>query len=369
MTTRRRATAAWMAAVVVATGAGVFAGRATLTPPPAVVEAAPVPTYTVEETTVGRSSTFQARATWPTRDLAFATEDGTVTSVEASPGAPVAAGSVLYRLDLRPVVIAQGDTPAFRALAQGDRGPDVTQLQQLLIDLGHSRAQADGRFSARTTTAVKAWQRSLGVEATGVVGDGDLVFAPVLPARVVLGEDVAIGRRLMAGDLTVQVVTAEPDITITVDGNSEIPTPGAGVTVTYAEHAWTGVVGDAEPASGDRTGTVVRLLAEDGRPVCADGCGHIDPTASVGHLAARVETVASASGPVVPVSALGSDAVGGTFVVARDGTRREVTVVVTDGSRAVVEGVVAGEVIHLFAAAPDAEPVPEAGPTSGAAAA
>ena len=106
---------------------------------------------------------------------------GTVTAVP-KPGAVVDRGQSLYSVDNRPVTLLFGDLPAWRRLAAGMAdGPDVKQLEQNLIALGHAteaELAVDEKFTAATTTAVKRWQKALGLEETGVVELGQAVFLP-----------------------------------------------------------------------------------------------------------------------------------------------------------------------------------------------
>lgn len=62
---------------------------------------------------------------------------------------------------------APANRPALRA---GQRGSAVTALQNQLKRHGFSPGAADGDFGARTTAAVKAFQRAKGLTADGVVG-------------------------------------------------------------------------------------------------------------------------------------------------------------------------------------------------------
>ena len=54
-------------------------------------------------------------------------------------------------------------------LRKGDSGPDVTYLQTLLCDVGEMLT-ADGKFGAKTETAVKDFQRLYKLTVDGVVG-------------------------------------------------------------------------------------------------------------------------------------------------------------------------------------------------------
>jgi putative chitinase len=59
-------------------------------------------------------------------------------------------------------------------LKQGSSGPDVTNLQQKLKDLGFDPNGVDGHFGPGTTTAVTAFQQSKGLQADGVAGPATL---------------------------------------------------------------------------------------------------------------------------------------------------------------------------------------------------
>lgn len=55
-------------------------------------------------------------------------------------------------------------------LRVGSRGSNVAQLQRALAAHGFSAGSADGIFGARTHAAVRAYQRSRGLAADGIVG-------------------------------------------------------------------------------------------------------------------------------------------------------------------------------------------------------
>lgn len=350
---RRVTVLAWAVSVVVAVGVGLLAGRAVFAPPSVEQEAGAVQTYTVVEATVGQSSTFSARAVWPTVDLADGAVSGTVTTVDIAAGQQVEQGQTLYTVGLRPVVAARGAVPAFRDLSEGKTGRDVAQLQQLLIDAGHLSGKADDKFTSRTARAVRVWQRTLGVEQTGVVLAGDIVYVPELPARLLLADEVRVGAVVGPGSVTVRSVDGAPEISLSIAGSSDVPPVGTAVTATFGDLTWEGVVGELRsPAEGAAETTAV-LLASDGGPLCGQTCDQVPLEVAPGAIVARVERVASATGPVVPVAALGTAADGSVFVLDQAGARRPVQIVATDGSRAVVDGLTAGEIVRLFAT-PDA---------------
>ena len=59
-------------------------------------------------------------------------------------------------------------------LKQGSSGPDVTNLQQKLKDLGFDPNGVDGNFGAGTRDAVMAFQQSKGLQADGIAGPATL---------------------------------------------------------------------------------------------------------------------------------------------------------------------------------------------------
>lgn len=59
-------------------------------------------------------------------------------------------------------------------LKKGMTGPDVKELQKILIEIGFD-VNTDGRFDAGTENAVKDFQKSQGINSDGVVGKGTLL--------------------------------------------------------------------------------------------------------------------------------------------------------------------------------------------------
>jgi peptidoglycan hydrolase-like protein with peptidoglycan-binding domain len=117
-----------------------------------------------------------------------AAPSGTFTWI-AGEGTIIALGDALFRVDNRPTVLLRGEIPAYRAMASGDDGVDVAQLQESLIDLGFAPDDlAIGEFDDATLKAVVAWQLSNGAHPDGVVNLGEVVF---LPNSLRVGEVVA----------------------------------------------------------------------------------------------------------------------------------------------------------------------------------
>ena len=144
---------------------------------------------------------------------------GTVTAVPGA-GTVVERGQSLYSVDNRPVSLLYGDLPAWRRLAAGmTDGPDVKQLEENLVALGHATdadLAVDERFTAATTAALKRWQKAIGAEETGVVELGQVVFLPgALRVADVKAEKgaAAPGSPVLTGTSTSRVVQVDLDAT------------------------------------------------------------------------------------------------------------------------------------------------------------
>ncbi|WP_051722331.1 peptidoglycan-binding protein [Streptomyces albus] len=138
---------------------------------------------------------------------------GTVTWLPRT-GAVIGRGEQLYRLDDKPVLLFRGRIPAYRELSAGaDPGRDVRQLERNLAHLGYTGFTVDDAYTDGTAYAVRRWQRSLGLPATGRVELGRVLFAPgdvrVGGAETGLGEETAPGSPVLATTRTGRSVTAE----------------------------------------------------------------------------------------------------------------------------------------------------------------
>lgn len=227
-------------------------------------QSTPTPTTTRPDDATSDSASGTASATGST------TTTGTVTAVVGA-GSEVQAGQVLFRIDGRPTVLMAGEEVTYRDLGAGVAdGPDVAQLEQNLTALGFTddgELTVDQHFDADTTAAVEAWQESLGVEATGVVTYGDVLFLPA-PVRVAAVE-VAVGDTVEPG-VHVLDVTAE---TLVAVGNLPVAqqaevAEGSAVTLTLADRSTAGgtvlaVGGDAtRPEDGAVTESTVEVQVQ-----------------------------------------------------------------------------------------------------------
>lgn len=335
--------------VAIVTGAaalGWWAGTTVASPPEDPIEPVAEIEYTVAEGEVGRSLSFGAVAEWDRTLVGRNQAPGVVTEVVAD-GTPLAAGAVTARVDLRPVVVAQGDVPMFRDLARRASGPDVVQLQALLTELGFYAGELDGVFGAGVRSAVQAWQDSMGVEDDGVVRRGDLVFVPELPARLVVASDLEVGTPLSGGEPLLFRLAPAPVFAIRLAPEQRDVVPlDADVRVAYPDGVWDAVIASvSEPL--DEGILELALTAPDGGPVCGDECAEWVAIEGRTVLGAEIVVEPTVAGPVVPGAAIRTRPDGAPYVVLDGGAEQEVTVLGASDGLAVVDGVEAGDVVIL----------------------
>jgi peptidoglycan hydrolase-like protein with peptidoglycan-binding domain len=330
-----------LVAVLLTGVAGGWALRAILAPAPDVLASPGFTLVAAQQGAVGQSLRLNTSAQWVPERTAVGQAAGVVTTVELEPGDRAETGTVLFTVDLRPVVVAAGDVPAFRDLSFGASGADVAQLQRMLAALGHYSGSADGNFGQAVTAAVRAWQRELGVSVDGVVRRGDVVFGLDLPARLSLPPEVTVGTVLAGGEPVVHLLPEAPEFSIALpEGQARLVAPGVAVEVSHGDGVWQAEV--AEVGQDPETGGLIAALAGvDGRPVCGDECAEV-PLGEMTLLSSTIHVVPEVTGVVVPVAAVASTADGQTVMATASGDLVPVTVVASASGMVVVEGIEAG---------------------------
>ena len=155
---------------------------------------------------------------------------------------------MLYTVDGAPVVALVGALPAWRSLSiSSDDGADVAQLEASLVALGYDpglKVVVDNHFDSATRTMVKAWQQGLGVEATGTVNLGSVVFLP--SSTTVSAVAHVVGDTVGDGDTVLTLATPTQVVLVDVPAGDEAQVvPGLAVGI------------------GDVQGTVSRLQSAD----------------------------------------------------------------------------------------------------------
>ena len=144
-------------------------------------------------------------------------------------------GGALYRLDGDPVVLMYGSTPAYRALQSGvSEGRDIRELEHNLVALGFDPGTVDDSFTSTTVSAVSDWQESVGLEQTGAVELGRVVFLPG-PRRV--GEHkTSVGSVLSSGSEVLDTSSNKRVVTVELDASlQEMAHKGDRVEVTMPD--------------------------------------------------------------------------------------------------------------------------------------
>jgi peptidoglycan hydrolase-like protein with peptidoglycan-binding domain len=270
---------------------------------------------------------------------------GTLTALPAV-GDVIEPGEVLYRVDGDPVVLLQGNVPAYRTLVQGLSGPDVRQLNADLVDLTYATKAALGpasdRFGSQTSRALRKLQARLGLETTGVLLLGQAVF---LPSRVRITEVSATsGTPAEQGVSVLSATSTTRQVSIELDAAQQgLVEVGDRVTITLPDGATT-------PGEVSRVGTVATTPSEteNASPTIPVRVTLTHP-GSVGQLDQAPVLVAITTDSVenalsVPVTAIVGKSGGGfaVEVVRADGRRELVAVKLglfdTAGGRVQVEG-------------------------------
>jgi len=154
---------------------------------------------------------------------------GTVTGTPA-PGTQIGLGQTLYSVDNIPIPLLHGPLPAWRAFGEGmSDGPDVLQLEMSLAALGYFDREPDHEFAASTAKAIARWQKALGVEQTGRLELGTVIFAPgdVRVAAV----DTAVGSPAVPDVLKVSSLTKRIDVDLKLS-DQQLGVVGARVDVS-----------------------------------------------------------------------------------------------------------------------------------------
>lgn len=332
---------------------GGWALRTLLTPPGDVLEAPAYTLVTARDGTVGHSLRLNTSVTWSAETVVANQATGTVTTVALDNGSEVRPGQAVYTVDLRPVVVAAGKVPMFRDLRAGDRGADVRQLQELLEATGYAVGELDGRFGVSLDSAVRAWQRDIGVGADGVVRRGDVVFVPALPARLALDPEIVVGRQLSGGEVAVRVLPDDPVFTIALpDNQARLVLVGMPVEILRDDRdPWRAEISELRQEP-EGAAILAVLVAAGSDQICRDECGEI-PLVGETLLSSLVHVVPEESGVTIPAAALVTTAAGQTAVVLPSGELRPVEVLASATGMAVVDGIEVGEQVRTPGELPD----------------
>ncbi|MFC4008085.1 efflux RND transporter periplasmic adaptor subunit [Nonomuraea purpurea] len=261
------------AGFVAANSAGLLGGG-----PGPTGSAAPLPpaTTTVSRQTLNDTLDADGELGYGPVTTAVSRKPGTITWLPDS-GREITRGKSLYRLDNDPVVLLYGDTPAYRDLKVGVEGKDVESLERNLKKLGYGGFTVDDEYTYDTAEAVMEWQEDRGLEETGVVELGRVVFAPgkvrVESLEAEAGQPATPGQRVLTYTGTSKVVTvtleAEDQRMAKKGSKVEVTLPdGKGVPGKVTEVATVVVPGEGQNADSE---TRVEALVSIGNAKSARG--------------------------------------------------------------------------------------------------
>lgn len=270
---------------------------------------------------------------------------GVITALPAA-GTVVERGGSVAEVNGLPVPLLFGTRPFWRKLtadpvgADGQptdqlEGPDVRILEENLQALGFidsdSDAKVDDTFTGSTATAVKAWQKSLGLPQTGVVESTDVVVHDG-PIRIA-SHKAEVGAQ--SGGPVVGITGTERTIAVQLDADRrslvaagdavEVELPDGTVAAAKVDTVGT-VVTAGDPMQGTSDTIEVRVRLDD--PSLAGAYDSTPVTVSV--VSSEVTDVLA-----VPVAALLALSEGG-YAVERLGADG------TDGDRTSLVGVEIG---------------------------
>ena len=178
-------------------------------------------TATVERRDLVERETFDGALGFADERALSSGRAGTITW-QADEGATLRRGATLVEIDQRPTVLMLGAVPEYRALSSGAEGADVRQLQRNLLALGFDDdgdLEVTGEFDADTASAVRDWQEDLGLERTGVVELGDVVFLPSV--RRMGAHALEVGRLVAAGTQVAATTTLERVVTLDLGASDQ----------------------------------------------------------------------------------------------------------------------------------------------------
>jgi len=134
------------------------------TPPPATPVTVAVESRVLAEELVLRGRVERQPGTGVTVPIP-STVSPVVTAVPLSVGDRLLEGDLLVELAGRPVIVLEGDFPAYRDLTGGLEGPDVVALQEALVRLGYEN-EVDSVFGRETQSALTTLYADRGYEPT-----------------------------------------------------------------------------------------------------------------------------------------------------------------------------------------------------------
>jgi hypothetical protein len=262
---------------------------------------------------------------------------GTYTKLPDA-GDTVACGDVLYRVDDNPVLLLCGATPVYRSLSEGERGPDVEQLNANLVHLGYATSSqldpSSDSFGSETAYVLKRLQNYLGEDQTGSLDLGQAVFLPgplrIAQTTATLGSTTQPGVPVAQATSTSRQVLAQLDPSeqsnVTVGEQARITLPGDITTPGTVSSIGTVAIsaGSGSGSSGPGSGSSSPMIPISITLTHPEAAGSLDQAP----VQVQITTAGVTNALIVPVTAIVGKSGGGFAVeVVRADGRRELVAV------------------------------------------
>jgi len=96
-----------------------------------------------------------------------------------------------------------------RLLGRGSKGPEVTQLQKKLVQLGYVVGTVDGKFGSKTEAAIRRFQKERGLRVDGLAGTQTIKELKLLTGQSTNASGKAVGYKNIDTNLLARAVNAE----------------------------------------------------------------------------------------------------------------------------------------------------------------
>jgi peptidoglycan hydrolase-like protein with peptidoglycan-binding domain len=152
------------------------------------------------------------------------------------PGQIIRQDQPVYSVSNEPVPLLYGSIPAYREFEAGmSDGTDVGQLTHDLIALGYGAGLTQSNhYSSATAAAVERWQSALGLQATGEILLGEVVFepGPIRVTSVTPSADASVG----GGGTVLTATSTTPIVIVDLDVSQEyLVKPGDAVSIALPD--------------------------------------------------------------------------------------------------------------------------------------
>ncbi|HVJ49164.1 spore cortex-lytic enzyme [Desulfitobacterium sp.] len=96
-----------------------------------------------------------------------------------------------------------------RLLSKGSNGPEVTELQKRLAQLGYTVGTLDGKYGSKTQTAVRRFQQEHGLKVDGLAGTATIKELKRLTGESTTSSGKPVGTKNVDVNLLARLVNAE----------------------------------------------------------------------------------------------------------------------------------------------------------------